>query len=101
MSEGLWDLTRAARRLRLPRRSALRELHSLQDRHGGLLFRAEGGRTKLWVNPARLLEVRPDLRERAGDTTTRLDELERQVADLEAFRAKASEWFRRAKVRQK
>lgn len=77
-------------------KAARAELHELQAKHGGLLFRAAGGRnTKLWIEPTKLLELRPALaqREHLGDVLTRLDAVEQQLADLVEFRRKANAWL--------
>lgn len=93
----LWTLREAASRMRLSPRAARRRLRELHARHGGLLYRAEGGRgrnTKLWVEPERLLALVPSLarREDLGDVLTRLDKVEEEVA---AFRRKAHSWLTR------
>lgn len=79
----------------LPERTARRRLHELHDEHGGLLLRSEGngGRTKLYVDAERLLELDETTRRRASDGDGRVAQLERRVAELEDFRRKALTWF--------
>jgi hypothetical protein len=92
---GLIDLKEAASRMRRPLWKAREDLHDLHRGHGRVLFRAEGARnTKLWIDWGRVLEVDPQLRRRSEDVATRVDDLEREVAEL---RSKAAAWFRRGR----
>jgi len=107
MSASLLTLDEAAARMRLKPKKARDELAELHERHGRLLFRAEPPRarkdgkapnTKVWVDAERLLELRPDIARRAADVPDRVEELERQVARMQRFQAKAAAWFRRRNV---